>query len=63
MYSEEEEEEEEEEDEDEEELDEEEKQRIGGIFSKVIAGEDDDGHVEEVGKTILSIEIHCSQSI
>lgn len=47
--SEEEEEEEEEEDEDEEELDEEEKQRIGGIFSKVIAGEDDDGHVEEPG--------------
>ena len=35
-------------DDDEEELDEEEKERIGGIFSKVIAGEEDDGHIEEV---------------
>ena len=42
-------EEEDEEDEEDEELDEEEKQRIGGIFSKVIAGHDEeDGHIEEV---------------
>ena len=42
-------EEEDEEDEEDEELDEEEKQRIGGIFSKVIAGHDEeDSHIEEV---------------
>ena len=63
-------EEEDEEDEEDEELDEEEKQRIGGIFSKVIAGHDEeDGHIEEVSlyclfslKTLV-FTMYCSPFI